>query len=507
MVECGACDERFKVEGSAIIRQKKHYPGEKSEMNTKIYAKSPNIEDAKNGDVAFQTANYQNVNAEYATPPKPQKTFAICVGALFIILFIIVFLIGGREDGMLKDLDNADRLILACFVAIAGSCLILIGSVNKSKGLFLSLILGGALIAMPFIFPEVIDSKIISKPAPDIVEKTILNTVPESSFNQELVEYSKNIGFEKVEAARASLTDPSALKAIILRNSKVVDLDTILPFLQYNLGLEETPASYPYGRQLDDENVTLVIFETDTPFEIVYNMTKRFGDPQEMNEVRNALQVIEVVVDRETLAGRASSMINDPNHADYFDANHAELRSIDRSKQLNAARRLQSSTNKGRQADIAVALSDLINVNDHEVSRQAISTLYYWNLPEYKTDEKVIAYAKEIVATPLMHRSVMDYLADKDIEGSVAILAEQWASDKGHLIWENHLVRAERRGEKAVLSTLSTLREDHFRSAANILSKVGTRDSIAAINELLPRIKEDDKKYFKAAIDEIKSRQ
>jgi len=75
------------------------------------------------------------------------------------------------------------------------------------------------------------------------------------------------------------------------------------------------------------------------------------------------------------------------------------------------------------------------------------------------------------------------------------------------LLWENYLVRAKKRGETAVISSLPTLNQTHFKSAASILSKVATAESIPAINAMLSRVNENDKKYFKAAIDEIKSRQ
>ncbi len=55
--------------------------------------------------------------------------------------------------------------------------------------------------------------------------------------------------------------------------------------------------------------------------------------------------------------------------------------------------------------------------------------------------------------------------------------------------------------------TLLYLRNSHFKSAASILSKVGTAESIPSINAVLSRVNENDKKYFKAAIDKIKSRQ
>jgi hypothetical protein len=509
MVECGACDEKFKVEGAALIRQGRHYPGERSESNTEIYAKSLSSDSPQAQDVTFETANYQYVSAEYAQPPKPLKTLMICIGAIFILLFIVLFLLGGSEGGSLKGLDNTKRLILAGFVALAGSGLIIAGSRHKIKGLLLSLVLGGSLIAMPFIFSEVIEATLADKPVidSDLSDPSDDNDANKNTSSTQLEKYKRSIGFEKVAASRNALNDPDSLKAIVLRKSKVQHIDTILRYLKLTLRLEKTPVTYQFGREINGQPVTLVTFITKTPLERVFEMTKKFGNPQKMNEVRTELKIIEVIIDENTLKGQPSEFTNDINHPKYFGANYEELRNIDRGKQLDAARRLQSSTKKGRQADIVSALSDLISSNDHELSGQAVATLYQWTLPEYKTDQRVLDYAKEIVGTNVMHRSVMEYLADKDVPGSEEILAKQWSSSKGYLLWENYLVRAKNRGEIAVITTLPTLKETHFKSAASILSKIGTTESISAINAMLSRVSENDKKYFKAAIDEIKSRQ
>ncbi len=71
----------------------------------------------------------------------------------------------------------------------------------------------------------------------------------------------------------------------------------------------------------------------------------------------------------------------------------------------------------------------------------------------------------------------------------------------------NYSMKTKSSDEIAVMTTLPTPKETHFKSAASILSKIGTTESIPAINAMLSRVSENDKKYFKAAIDEIKSRQ
>jgi len=361
---------------------------------------------------------------------------------------------------------------------------------------------------MPFIFPEVSNVKLVEKDT----SSTTVNEVVEPEKNEETLsskieKYKRDIGFGKVEASRITLDNPDNLKALVLLESKFQDLDIILPYLQFAIGFKEAPVTYTFGREVDGKPATLITFITEYPIEKVFEATKKFGVPKEMDELRSTLKVVEVVVNRNILKGQPTELTNDSNHPRYFDANYYELIGIDRSKQIDAVRRLRTATVKGRQADISSALTGLITKNDHELSKEVIATLYHWTRPEYENDQSVINYAKEIVGTQNMSRPVMDYLADKEVPGSAEILSKQWASVNGHLLWESHLVRAKKRGEQAVIYALPNLKNTHYKSVASILNKIGTSRSISAINTVIHKASPEDQKYLKATIDEIKSRQ
>jgi len=254
MVECGACDEKFKVEGAAIIKQRKHYPGEKAESNADMFAKSPSFSSEKQKDVAFQTANYQNLDKAYVQIKSPIKTFMMITGVILIFIVLTMFLLGGNEDGSLKDLDNSKRMVLAGFVALAGAGLIIAGSINKLKALLGAIVLGGSLAAMPFIFPEVKTVKTAPALSENIDSINIAKAETiQDAFDKELQNYKEGIGYSKVEAARIALNKPHALKALVLSNTKIQDQDTILTYLHYTLGLDALPVTYPYGREVDGE--------------------------------------------------------------------------------------------------------------------------------------------------------------------------------------------------------------------------------------------------------------
>jgi len=428
---------------------------------------------------------------------------------MLILGFVALFLLGSKNAGSLENLDHTKRFILAIFIALTGSLLIIIGVRNKVKGGLISLILGGSLAAMPFIFPTQLtaNNSTSNTQAIDSTPSTLTDEITESNgFAERLEEYKSGIGFEIIEKLRKE-SPPERIKAIILLENKIQYLDSILPYLEYNLNLSSAPVTYTYGREIDGKPVTLLTMSSDTSFDELFELTKKFGEPLEMNDIRSTLKVIEVKVNQEALTPPPEGVSTDPLHPEYFNINYLELESIDRVRQLDAAKRLQSGEYLGRQSDISKLLASLLSTKDHELSSQCIATLNNWTRPEYKTDEQVLKYAKEIMGTTHMTRSVMDYLVDKKVPGATEIFAKQWQTSRGGLLWASYLIQANSMGEEAIIQSLPKVGDSHYKSAASILNKVGTSRSIPSLNNAISKANTENKKYLKAVIDEIKSRQ
>ena len=504
MVECGTCDTLFEVNEDALTKKRKIYPGERTKNSTNSFVKISHT--TTNNNVNFETASYNNLDSKYAQPRSFSKSLSIAAGVTLLLLFILLFSLGGREGGFLQDIDNSKRYILSGFIALIGTILILLGSRNKIKGLLTSIVLGGGLAAMPIIFPEVTNSinpsdLTLIPDSPPLIEENF-----DDNFTKRLETYKIGIGFDIIESLRKE-APAGKVKAIILLENKIQYLDSILPYLERVLNLEKTPASYSFGREIDGKPITLLTMSTEVKFDEVFELTKRFGKPMEMNDIHSALEVIEVTVDKEALAPPLAETTTNPLHPEYFNVNYLELKSIDRSRQLSAAERLRSGEYLGRQADISKLLASQITVTDHELSEQFISTLNNWTTPQYKTDGQVLDYAKKVAGTNDMSRSVMDYLVDRKVPGAADIFAKQWATTKGGLLWASYLIEAKNVGEDAVLKALPNIGDSHYKSAASILSKVGTARSIPSLNIAISKANAENKKYLKAVIDEIKSRQ
>ncbi len=505
MVECGSCQHRFKVDDSVILKTKKrHFPGEKKPAIASNFAKISSSSESPQTDseVNFQPAHYADTpNVSFATP-SPKRTIAIIIGSLAIILFIIIFLLGGRKGGLLQNMDDNKRLILAAFISVFGSVLILYGSRFRIKGIILALVLASGLMAMPFIFPAVL---------PPTAEQNLQfnpDSTPDKLDAQHesdsLESYSDAIGFSKVLHMRAKTRNPEEIKAIVLKDAER-DIVTILSYLQRKLNLESPPSAYSSGRSLNGKPVILIAFKSDVSQENLINICKNFGEPLPMNDIRKKLNVIEVITD--IPESPSPNTLVDQNNPDYFNANLLELFSIERSKQLKAVLRLiNTNVSLGRRSDISTALANLINPQDKELSEAAIKALYKFTRPEYKLDSKVFDYAKTLSPQGKLPNVVLDYLIDKKVAGISHILAQQWSAPNGMLLWEDQMVRAKVEGEKAIIEALPKVKVNHFKSAALILKKIGTRRSIPAIRKAISRASREDANYLKATIDEIKSR-
>lgn len=519
MVECGGCDHRFKVEGAAIARQKKKfYPGERAALNSESFAKveSDSVTSTENkNELGFQPASYQkNVSADYAQPPSNKRTFAIIAGVILISLFILIFMLGSQPDGMLKDMDEQKRILLAGFIAILGSGLIIGGARHKFKGIVLALVLGGSLAALPFVFhiEPTPSSQAGLNSGSDTISKTDDSKIANKERQAKIDQYKESIGYGRVEAKRLESETPQNIKALVIKDMGS-HTDTINNYLKYELNLDTPPSIYNTGLELAEEDgsirrVNLLIIDSDVSDEKLIEMTKKFGTPVAMDDMRTDLQVIEVQLKEELLQNTSTKVLTDETHAEFFSANYLELSHISHDRQMKAITRLSNvKSSLGRRADIAARLGDMINVKDKRRSIEVIRALKLWALPEYKLDKKIVAYANaHPIDTVNLKPAVMEYLVEKKVAGISGILEKQWLNDNGHLVWDDLIQKAGGEGETAIINALPKADSAHLKSAAAILSKIGTSRSIPALTTAIQRAKSGDAKYLKASIDEIKSR-
>jgi len=494
-------------------QKKKYYPGERSQINSDNFAKvdsaNDSVQPVPTNELGFQPAPQydKHVNPNHVQPASTKRTFAVAAGALLIILFIVIFILGSQPDGMLQNMDGQKRILLAGFIALLGSGLIIGGSRHKIKGILLSLLLAGSLITLPFVFPVLKTPEVSAGSDLATNDPTkIKENLTKEGLDKEIQDYKINIGFKKVASTRAKSSNPSHVKALIVRDIGS-HTDTIANYFKDVLNLDIAPIERTGERSLDSRRVTLFIIEAPITTEELIELTKKFGTPAEMNQIRTQLDVVEVLVNEDKLRNTSSEILDDENNPAFFNANLQELFHISADRRIAAIQRLDKvKSSLGRRADIADRLSKMINTNDTKISDEAIRTLKKWAIPEYKLDHKVKSYAEALADKGNLALPVMQYLVEKQVPDISDILAKQWLNSNGHLVWDDIVQKAGSQGETAIIKALPKANSAHLKAASSVLRRIGTKRSLPALSAALARAKKEDAKYLKATIDEIKSR-
>jgi len=232
---------------------------------------------------------------------------------------------------MLHTIDSSKRIILAGFITILASLLIITGMWSKKKAVLTSLILGGGLLSIPFIFPY-------QAPVSNTDNVTDLNVSfsfdePVSTEQQaeKLKKYQQQIGFTKIQSIRQDSGTPNKIKALIVKDMGP-HTDTVLNYLEDKLKLSDRPSNY--NRTVDDLPASLLVFESDISTEELVTIAKRFSIPEEMNDIRTQLDVVEVRLDDRKLEDNSLAILEDENHPEFFTANYEELTNISKERMV-----------------------------------------------------------------------------------------------------------------------------------------------------------------------------
>lgn len=504
MVECGACDHRFKVSGVAIISKKKrYYPGEKAQSNADNFAKSP----VTQAELQENTKNNYapKIDAARMESLSPGRKLCIGVGVFIILATIGIFATGGKKGGYLQNVEDEKRLIIAAFITLFGVILILYGSkARRVKALLFSIIIGGGLMAMPYVFPH----KPITVETPD-------EDPADKKDGPNLIsvkEYRENIGFSKVDTMRAEHLKKNGklgdIKAVVLRDISIQDLDIVIQYIKDTLILEDEPADYSGHRSLDQRPITLLVFKAPhIKKQQVINCLKNIGTIDDSHPATKELDLYEVTIDNSIFSEVDPAKLSDPTDRDFYKLNYKELYNIDRDRRIAAVQRIRGVNQLGLKADIISRLNNMISPADIELSNEVILTLTKWTQPEYNSDEHVRSFAMALRHKSDLPPSILNYLIEKKVTGISDFLAAQWASSNGGFLMEKSMISAGKEGELAIIKALPNAKGSHIKSAATILEKIGsTAEAESALSAAIIGADADDQKKLKAAIDAVRSR-
>jgi hypothetical protein len=498
MVECGACDARFRINDAVIMRSKKFYPGERKANELNRFQRVPLSAALPDH---LQTVRYAEFDhPEQLEPVSPQRVIAgiIGVGTMALIALMLIFSSGPGASFGAMPLEN--KLIIAGFVSALGLGLLVYANPKaRLKAGFFGLLLSAGLVSLPFFFKG---DPIAARPG-----SVVYNDPVEPLFPTEQVEPDSIVALRErfttrpLEAEQTRHEEAgSATKAygVYITNLQQRNIYTVRDFL-----IRETRAdlsSHPYPR--DGGDYLMVLSGVSMDIAEVAEIAGRLGATQ---EIHPEIGVIVVSVDNKQFEDGATDKLNNPTDPAFYDLNRRELQSLDMDRVRRAVERLASAEPKIYRADITQILNALMadpGVRFHDTLARA---LIVWAEDFGPAGEAGLdALRRQIEGGEPVAENLVALLVKAQISEAIPFVLTLWTENP--LVWEKHLVGFGSPIESGVLEQHSADKPALRQSAIRLLGRIGTTASLPALRELANSEDAEIRVLAERAIAEISER-
>ena len=496
-VECGSCDYLFTVSEDHVIKEKKRfYPGEKKGTGlSKFGDRAP----MSPSEVAFVPASYQSdVNPDLVGPTRPRRTIAVAGGIFLMVTVIVIFLLGGGKEGPLRDIETPNRYVLCAFSALIGSILLIYGAArNRWIGVMLALVLSIILMFMPALFPG---NPISSFMKPIDASLQLQKKVDSETQPESMGDYLIRIGYDPIEEA-LFIHPRDSVVGIYIRNADYSAQSKIASYLYYATGGQSREVLFPRGDT--GQSAMILLVEQKKSIQQIAALCERFGEVVRMEE---DLRLLEVYVNSATTSEPNAAKINNAEDPDYEFLNLTALKNFDPEGQMEAAKRLAKSQPKALRADITEQLTEMLSSSHADLQLAILEALKVWAQPNSNIGGALLDAAKKLHAEGRVSPVTMELLIGHKVDGCGAILMDLWHKDPAR--WSDYLLQLGAGAELVILPQIEKMDIGRTVKASEILSDVGTMQSVEFLTKLIAGSKMDAKKTksLKAAIDEIKKR-
>ncbi len=373
MVECGSCEHRFRISDDVILQHRKFYPGEYRDprldafqrvpMGTGLRSTGYSRSSGSSGgriehDAAKETAVDPQVHTEliekFGPVPFYRVVFGI-VGAVVMALSGLLMCLGAHSGGMLDGVTTDKRYILAGFLSILSSGLLLYGNPRTRLRAALAVVVGSAFImSCPHFFQDA------SAPLQELGKNPVVIVPPKPAqlATASLDKLREQIGDQPLEEEirRAEQSAPGSgqhVAGLWLRGLEEQYKLEVLDYIIRVTGANFTSHLYPRG----GGDFLMVVSGLHGDINDLRDSVRRFG---RVERVIDAIQVIEVVVDNQSFVEGPMDKLTNPNDPAFYILNKRELDSVDLRRSVKAAKRLADVEPKMFRADISKQLTQLL---------------------------------------------------------------------------------------------------------------------------------------------------
>lgn len=499
MVECGACDTRFRIIDDVILRSKKFYPGERKATELNRFQRVPLSAAAPEG---LQTIRYADFNQQnQLEPTSPQRIVAGICGVGLMAFIAMMFIFSSGAGGTLGSMPLENKLIMGGFASAVGVAMLVYANPKaRAKAGGFGVLIAAGLLAIPFFIkgPSVTSTDIGKSTAyVDPSDPLLFPEVKEDPLTILKDRFSTNPLETEQKRLESSSSDKKAY-GIFLTNLLQRNIYTVRDYL-----IRDTMAgtsSHPYPR--DNGDYLMVLTDVSMGITEVANIAGRLGTTK---EVHPEIGIIVVSVDNEQFQDSAADKLNNQKDPAFYTLNQRELTSLDMDRVKRAVERLATAEPSIYREDISGLLLKLMEKPGIRFYDELSKTLLVWlEDPSLAGDVALKALQGQIAASEPVSENLVALLAKGNIQETIPSIHTLWLSDP--LIWERQYPEFGSAIEPNVLEQLNSEKAPLRRSAINILGQIGTKTSLPHLERLVTSDDPEVRVLAERAIKAIKAR-
>jgi hypothetical protein len=469
MVECGACEFRFRVDDESLVKQKKFYPGERRDPHLVQYARKPHTE--------FAAPSHMHT-AEYAVAPPAErfepvsfgKVLVGIVGVAMMILTALVLILAGAQGAMLDGVTTDRRMIIAGFAAIVGAIMVIYANPQARVKAAIFAIMGAlALVMVPMYFKE--GSAPISRSLPSNDDTP--DVAPISTVQEKRDKLKEEVGYGPMETALAEAGGAHKVIGIWMKGLQESNSEIVERYLMRMSGAGEASHLYPRTPRY----YLLVLVDPQIGFEEMASQCGRMG---EVDQADTELQIISVVVDNKHFAERPMNKLTDKTDGAFYQFNLMEMEGMDIRRINEALVRISLAEPVQSRDDMINRMIDLLPMADKEMLTNLSKALLVWSdgkdgAPETAMKAAQVQYEKNRT----LPVETVQFLTKWQQPSIYPILDKLWAQDQ--VEWEETYAKSGAPAEESIIKHLADGENRKRMSAARICARVGSQKAINAL--------------------------
>lgn len=461
MVECGACEFRFRVDDESNVKSRKFYPGEKRNTGLNFYSRQPHTEFSAN--LPVEVAHYAEMpDIERFEPTPMSKVIVGLVGAGVMAITLLILITGASQQGVLSGVSTDRRMVIAAFFAIVGTVMISYANPrSRVKATLIAMIAAIGLILTPMWLTEGSKPLIGTNP----VTPLISSPVDMGDSRRKMADLKAEVLYAPMEKALLEGGNQGHVIGVWMKGIRDSNAALVNSYLLRASGASEQSHLYPRMNQ----NYLLVLTGSQLTLEEMAKQCERVG---QVDNVVTELQLIQVTVDNDQFNELPIAKLSDQEDGAFYQMNYRELLCIDIRRINEALVRLSVAKPVQSRDDIIKRMIELLDLSDREMLSNLCKALTVWS---DGSDGAPAAAMKAAIA-----------LDTKDdvipIEAAVflikwrqpevyPILDKMWLREP--TIWEDVYMQSGAPAQEYLIPHLLEGRNRHRMSAARIAGRIG----------------------------------